>query len=67
MFREVVYPDWAAICTVVAFVIVLAVFIAMVVRAVRMPKKEVERMSEMPLKDSTPRDAADNGKTSSHE
>ncbi len=51
MFKEFPVPSWLDILSVVSFLIVFAIFVYVVVKALRMPKKEIKRLSELPLSD----------------
>lgn len=51
MFKDYTFPDWTSVLAVVSFVIVLGIFLAMLVKAVRMTKREAGRLSRLPLED----------------
>ncbi len=51
MFKELPVPSWVDIISIATFLIVLAIFVSILVKAVRMPKKEIKRLSELPLSD----------------
>jgi len=55
MFKRIFYENWHAVIPVVAFLLTFGVYLCYVVRAVRMRKPEVERLSRMPL-DESPND-----------
>ena len=49
MFDKVNFADSAPVIAAVVFVIALSVFIFIVVRALRMPKSQVDSISKLPL------------------
>lgn len=51
MFKRVIVEEWATILPVVSFFIFFVVFAAITVRALRLGKKDRERMASMPLDD----------------
>ncbi len=53
MFERVTHADWVSVVPFVAFVCFTAAFAMIVIRALRIPRKEVDRLSRMPLEDDT--------------
>ena len=51
MFKDYTFPDWANLIGVVSFIVALAIFIGIIVRALTMSRREAKRMSELPLSD----------------
>ncbi len=49
MFQRIVHEDWHAIFPVVAFVVAFAVFAAVVIRVIRMPRDRERHMAGLPL------------------
>lgn len=54
MFKTVHFPDWTPGAVIVAFVLIAGVFAFVVIRALRTPRKEIERLSRLPLEDDPP-------------
>ena len=52
MFEQVEFQSWADVCAIVAFTIFTALFLYILFRVVRMPRKEVTRLSSLPLEDT---------------
>lgn len=51
MFRRLILEDSAAIFTIVAFVTAASIFAAIVWRACRMKRPQIERFARLPLQD----------------
>lgn len=51
MFRRVILESWHEYVPYVCFAIIASVFLLIVVRALFMPKAEVQRLASMPLRD----------------
>lgn len=51
MFRRVILESWHEHVPYVCFAIIASVFLLIVVRALLMPKAEVQRLASMPLRD----------------
>ncbi len=49
MFRRLIFEDYAALCTIVAFVTAATIFAAIVWRALRMSRAQVTRMENLPF------------------
>jgi cbb3-type cytochrome oxidase subunit 3 len=54
MFKTVDFPWWTPVVVTVAFILIAGVFLAVVIRALRTPKKEIDRLSRLPLEDDPP-------------
>ncbi|MDX6765555.1 MAG: hypothetical protein SFU85_02070 [Candidatus Methylacidiphilales bacterium] len=55
MFKHVTFPEWTHLLVAMAFVFIATVFIAVVVRVLRSPDREIERLSRLPLEPDQPR------------
>jgi len=53
MFKELQLADWAGIVAVAAFFATAAVFVAVVVGALRMPRRKVLHDAALPLEKET--------------
>jgi len=53
MFKRLIFEDYAVICTVIAFIVAVTVYVATVWRAWRMPPAQVDRFAQLPF-DSAP-------------
>jgi hypothetical protein len=51
MFRRVILESWHEYVPYVCFAIIASVFLLIVVRALLMPKSQVQRLASMPLRD----------------
>ena len=51
MFKRVILEDWQLIVPYICFALIAGAFIAIVIRAVRMKKPDIDRLASMPLKD----------------
>lgn len=51
MFRRVALENWHEIVPYICFALVAGVFLVIVIRAVRMKKSDIERISSLPLLD----------------
>ncbi len=51
MFRRVILVSWHEYVPYVCFAIIASVFLLIVVRALLMPKSQVQRLASMPLRD----------------
>jgi hypothetical protein len=54
MFQRVSYEDWQLAFPIVAFGAAAAIFAAVVWRAMRMKRPQLERLARMPLEDDSP-------------
>jgi flagellar biogenesis protein FliO len=51
MFQRVFYEDWQLVFPFVAFAAAVAFFCAVIWRAVRMQRRQLDRLARMPLED----------------
>jgi cbb3-type cytochrome oxidase subunit 3 len=58
MFKRVTFEEWQAVITIVAFVICFTTFLFFCWRAVRMSRRESNRLSHLPL-DNEPSSSSD--------
>lgn len=49
MFKRLLVEEWQNTAQVVSFLLFLAVFVAIVIRAYRMPKDSVKHLENLPL------------------
>ena len=49
MFKRILVEDWAAYVPIISFVLIAGVFIAVTIRALRLDKRERERLASLPL------------------
>ena len=49
MFKRLIYEDWLSLIPIVSFVLTFGVFVFFFVRALRLGKKEADRMAHLPL------------------
>ena len=54
MFQRVVYEEWQLIFPIIAFATAAGIFGAIVWRAVRMQRSQLERLARMPLEKDAP-------------
>ena len=54
MFKRLMLDETTAIVTFVAFIIVATIFISFVWRAIRMNRRQVEHLENLPFKTPTP-------------
>lgn len=51
MFRQLQLPDWTTIVCALAFFTTFAVFLVVVVQTLRMPRKKIEKLENLPWED----------------
>lgn len=51
MFKRVVLEEWQMVIPYICFALVSGVFLIIVIKAVRMKRSEIDRISSLPLKD----------------
>ncbi len=56
MFKNVHFPYWTELAVVLAFILIASAFIAVVLRILKTPKEEIQRVARLPLDESTPSD-----------
>ncbi|MCB1104599.1 MAG: hypothetical protein H7A44_11995 [Opitutaceae bacterium] len=49
MFKRIIFEDYAAICTLVAFIVVAGIFLAAIWRAIRMSRNQADTMANLPF------------------
>jgi len=54
MFKRLVFEDYAAICTIIAFAVVALVFLGAIWRALRMSRGQSDQMAALPFEAPTP-------------
>ena len=54
MFERVQFDEWQTVITAVAFVLCFGTFILFSWRAIRMSRKERQRLSQLPLEETDP-------------
>lgn len=54
MFKRLIFEDYAALCTLIAFIVAATIFIATVWRAIRMPKAQIQRFANLPFESDSP-------------
>jgi len=59
MFKRLVFEDYAAICTLVAFAVVALVFLGAIWRALLMSRGQSDQMAALPFEANPPHRAAD--------
>ncbi len=53
MFKRIVHEDWVLLAALTSFILVAAVFAVGIIRALRIPKADRDRLSALPLDDSS--------------
>ncbi len=51
MFQQLQLPDWTTLVGALAFFATFAVFVTVVVHTLRMPRKKIERLENLPWED----------------
>lgn len=51
MTSQLQLPEWSGIIAVIAFAVSVTIFVGIVVYAIRMPKKKVEKLENLPWDD----------------
>lgn len=54
MFKRLILEDYAAVCTLIAFIVVAAVFVANVWKAIRMSRDQADHLANLPLESNPP-------------
>jgi len=54
MFKRLVFEDYAAICTIIAFAVVALVFLGAIWRALRMSRGQSDHMAALPFEPAAP-------------
>ncbi len=55
MFKRILHEDWTNIVPVIAFFVTFTIFVAAIVRSVRMKQAMSDHLSSLPLQDDTPK------------
>lgn len=55
MFKEVVFAEWSALVTLVAFAASVGIFLFFLIGALRTPKDKIKHDAELPLQEETRR------------
>lgn len=53
MYRRVTLEGWQEIIPYICFALIAGAFLVILIRALRMKKTEIERLSNMPLRDDS--------------
>ena len=53
MFKRIIFEDYAAVCTLVAFLVVAGIFLSAIWRAIRMSRQQAETMADLPFESKT--------------
>lgn len=51
MTSQLQLPDWSGLIAVIAFVVSVTIFAGIVAYAIRMPRKKVEKLENLPWED----------------
>lgn len=51
MFQRILVEDWASYVPIISFVLIAGVFTAITIRALRISRKESERLASLPLEE----------------
>ncbi|ADE54483.1 hypothetical protein [Coraliomargarita akajimensis] len=54
MFKRIIYENWTDGVAEISFWLTFSVFVAIVIRALLMKKKDVDHISHLPLEDDQP-------------
>ena len=54
MLRDAPFVSWAALCAIASFVIAFAIFTGVLIRVIRMPRRESDRLGSLPLANDQP-------------
>jgi hypothetical protein len=53
MFRRLLVEEWQSTLTIISFVLFAGVFLVTLLRALRMPREEVQHLNSLPLTEET--------------
>jgi hypothetical protein len=53
MFQRILVEDWATYVPIVSFVLIAGVFAAVTIRALRIDKRERNRLASLPLEETS--------------
>ncbi|MCC5807640.1 MAG: hypothetical protein JJU00_15050 [Opitutales bacterium] len=65
MFRRLILEEWQNLLLILGFLLIACAFFAIVVKTVRMKRKDREYMANLPLEDEEKRRSAESGETTS--
>lgn len=54
MLRNAPFASWAHVCALVSFVIAFSIFVGVLVRVLRLPRRESDRLASLPLSSDRP-------------
>jgi len=54
MLRNAPFADWSALCALVSFAIAFVIFLGVLIRVLRMPRRESDRLAALPLDSEHP-------------
>lgn len=49
MFKRLIFDDYAVIFTITAFITAVTIFVAITWRALRMPRRQIEQLAQLPF------------------
>jgi cbb3-type cytochrome oxidase subunit 3 len=53
MFQRILVEEWATYVPIISFVLIAGVFIAVTIRALRIDKRERDRLASLPLEENS--------------
>ncbi len=53
MFQRILVEDWATYVPIISFFLIAGVFIAVTIRALRLDKRERDRLASLPLEETS--------------
>ncbi len=53
MFQRILVEEWATYVPIISFVLIAGVFIAVTIRALRIDKRERDRLASLPLEETS--------------
>ncbi len=54
MLRNAPFASWADLCAMISFGIAAVIFLAVLIRVLRMPRRESDRLASLPLDPERP-------------
>jgi cbb3-type cytochrome oxidase subunit 3 len=52
MFHRIIVEEWQRVLSAVGILLFFCVFIAIVIRTLRMPRRKIQHLASLPLRDS---------------
>lgn len=49
MFRRLIFEDYAAVFTIVAFLTAVTIYVSITWRALRMPRRQIDELANLPF------------------